>query len=275
MADEASLKCRVLVVEDEVDLSSSLAYALRANGYEANVAGSGHAAIEALGTFRPDLVLLDLMLPDMSGLEICRQVRSTPSANQPAVIILSARAQEIDRVVGFEIGADDYVAKPFSVRELMLRIDARLRSRSTGGNARAIQSPQDEEPAGRLFQLRNLRVDEAAHRVFVDDAEVHVSALEMRILVYLFHSPGHMRTRRELLTEVWGYHPDVESRTVDTHIKRLRDKLGGASDLLETVRGVGFRLADATSSDETAEERAGTAMSNKRRGPAQQPGKSL
>jgi two-component system phosphate regulon response regulator PhoB len=270
MPEEALAMWRVLVVEDEIDLSSSLAYALRANGYEAKVADTGHAAIAALESFRPDLVLLDLMLPDMSGLEICRKVRGAPSEEQPTVVILSARAQEIDRVVGFEIGADDYVAKPFSVRELMLRIDARLRSRQRISDARSGQVAQVEDAASRFFQLRNLRIDEFAHRVFVDDDEVHVSALEMRILVYLFQSPGHMRTRRELLTEVWGYHPDVESRTVDTHIKRLRDKLGAAADLLQTVRGVGFRLASAElAGDEPFEERPADLPSARRRTPAQ------
>jgi len=244
MQMEEMRKDRVLVVEDEVDLSSSLAYALRANGYDALVADRGTLAIEALATFRPDLVLLDLMLPDMSGLEICRKVRGTTDPGQPAVIILSGRAQEIDRVVGFEIGADDYVVKPFSVRELMLRIEARLRTRKAASEAGVTKAVAAVGQPGARFSLRNLSVDESSHRVFVDGAEVHVSALEMRVLVFLFHSPGRMRTRRELLTEVWGYHPDVASRTVDTHIKRLRDKLGSAADLLQTVRGVGFRLAD-------------------------------
>jgi two-component system phosphate regulon response regulator PhoB len=280
MAEEPLAMWRVLVVEDESDLSSSLAYALRANGYEAKIAGTGHAAIEALESFRPDLVLLDLMLPDMSGLEICRKLRGTPSEEQPIVVILSARAQEIDRVVGFEIGADDYVAKPFSVRELMLRIDARLRSRQRISEARSGQVARVDEATNRFFQLRNLRIDESAHRVFVDDDEVHVSALEMRILVYLFQSPGHMRTRRELLTEVWGYHPDVESRTVDTHIKRLRDKLGAGADLLQTVRGVGFRLANAEpaaepAGNETVEEGPAALLPARRRPPTQQSPKPL
>lgn len=235
---------RILVVEDEADLGSSLAYALRASGYDAQVADCGEVALRALGNFHPDLVLLDLMLPDMSGIEICRRLRNSPSPNQPAVIILSARAQEIDRVVGFEVGADDYVVKPFSVRELMLRIEARLRMRKAASATAQVQAAPSVDSGVRAFSLRNLRVDESAHRVFVDDKEVHVSALEMRVLVFLFHSPGQMRTRRELLTEVWGYHPEVESRTVDTHIKRLRDKLDTAADLLQTVRGVGFRLAE-------------------------------
>jgi two-component system, OmpR family, phosphate regulon response regulator PhoB len=255
MTVESTQKERVLVVEDEADLSSSLAYALRANGYDAQIADRGESAILALQTYGPDLVLLDLMLPDISGLEVCRHLRSSQrsGSQQPAVIILSARAQEIDRVVGFEIGADDYVAKPFSVRELMLRIEARLRSRkSTFASPPAIAAPKAEKSstASHVFMLRNLRVDESAHRIFVDDREIHVSALEMRLLLYMFRSPGRMRTRRELLTEVWGYHPEVESRTVDTHIKRLRDKLDSAADLLQTVRGVGFRLAEQASGNE-------------------------
>ena len=244
MGTKMSERERILVVEDEPDLSSSLAYALRANGYETHVADRGEIAMAALESFHPDLVLLDLMLPDMSGLEICRRLRSSTHAHQPAVVILSARTQEVDRVVAFEIGADDYVVKPFSVRELMLRIEARLKTHKAAiANASGYLADTAEKPVS-AFSLRNLKVDESAHRVFVDEKEIHVSALEMRMLVYLFHSPGRMRTRRELLTEVWGYHPDVTSRTIDTHIKRLRDKFDTAADLLQTVRGVGFRLAD-------------------------------
>jgi len=243
MGRTTASKPKVLIVEDESDLSSSLAYALRANGYDAMVADRGSVALQAIDSFQPDLILLDLMLPDMPGLEICRKVRGASSGPQPAVIILSARVQEIDRVVGFEVGADDYVTKPFSVRELMLRIEARLRTHMAVGQAGAEKTSAQEQNPVVSFTLRNLRVDEAAHRAFVDDKEIHLSALEMRVLVYLFKSPGHMRNRRELLTEVWGYHPEVASRTVDTHIKRLRDKLGTAADLLKTVRGVGFRLA--------------------------------
>jgi two-component system, OmpR family, phosphate regulon response regulator PhoB len=245
MMDQKDLdKERVLVVEDEADISSSLAYALRAGGYEVMVVDCGGAALQALESFLPDLVLLDLMLPDMSGVEICRRLRQSGRSDQPAVVILSARAQEVDRVVGFEIGADDYVAKPFSVRELLLRIEARLKARRAAAGTVLPRASESSEPRARVFALRNLRVDESAHRAFVDDKEIHVSALEMRLLLNLFRSPALMRTRRELLTEVWGYHPEVESRTMDTHIKRLRDKLETAADLLQTVRGVGFRLAD-------------------------------
>ncbi len=244
MVAEVLPKERVLVVEDEGDISNALAYSLRANGYEVHVADCGGLALDALDSFRPDLVLLDVMLPDMSGIEICRRLRKSPGPNQPAVIILSARAQEVDRVVGFEVGADDYVVKPFSLRELMLRVEARLRTRKAVIGTASAESAAGAAKSAETTSLRNLRVDESSHRAFVDGKEIHVSALEMRLLLYLLRSPGRMRTRRELLTEVWGYHPEVASRTVDTHIKRLRDKLDTASDLLQTVRGVGFRLAD-------------------------------
>jgi two-component system, OmpR family, phosphate regulon response regulator PhoB len=241
-------KDRVLVVEDEADLAHSLAYSLRASGYEAEVAERGEVALQSLETFVPDLILLDLMLPDISGLDICRTVRNGQRTDQPSIIILSARGEEIDRVVGLEVGADDYVVKPFSVRELMLRIEARLKTRRSALEMRTVKHAGGTDKAEQAFVLRNLRVDEVSHRIYVDDAEVHISALEMRVLVHLFQSPGRMLTRRALLTEVWGYHPDVASRTVDTHIKRLRDKLGAAADLLQTVRGVGFRLADPRAS---------------------------
>lgn len=237
-------KERVLVVDDEPDLSSSMAYALAANGYEAHAVDRGSLALAAMDTFHPDLILLDLMLPDISGLEVCRQVRKKTDVAQPAVIVVSARTQEIDRVVGLEVGADDYVVKPFSVRELMLRVEARLKTRRALLGATVRNSDTQTTDSAEQFVLRNLHVDGKAYRLYVDSEEVHLSPLEMKLLLFLFQAPGHMRTRRELLTEVWGYHPEVASRTVDTHIKRLRDKLGAATDLLQTVRGVGFRLAD-------------------------------
>ncbi len=230
----------MLVIEDEHDLGNTVAYALRASGYDATVADRGEVALQALHGSPPDLILLDLMLPDMSGLDICRAVRRRNDSPQPVIIMVTARAEEVDRVVGFEVGADDYVVKPFSVRELMLRIEARLKAR----RALLGRSTGETAQAGEELSLRNLRVDTTTHRVFVNASEVHLSTLEMKLLVELFRAPGRMQTRRQLLTKVWGYHPDVASRTVDTHMKRLRDKLGDAAPLLQTVRGVGFRLSE-------------------------------
>jgi len=233
---------RILVVEDETDLSTSLSYSLRATGYKVEAVERGELALEALTSFHPDLVLLDIMLPDMSGFEVCRRIRSTATGAQPAVVMLTARTQELDRVAGFEVGADDYVTKPFSIRELVLRIDARLKARSRIADA-ALVSKETAKPAeDERIAVGPLEIDRTEHRVFVSGEEVHVSALEMRLLLYLARPCGKMRTRRELLTEVWGYHPEVSSRTLDTHIKRIRDKFGEAGEVIQTVRGVGYRL---------------------------------
>ncbi len=241
MEPQTGRRARLLVVEDETDLCKSLEYALKASGYEVRVADRGDTAVRVLHELEPDLVLLDVMLPDMSGLEICQRIHTMPAASRPVVVILSARVEEADRVAGFEAGADDYVVKPFNVRELILRIEARLKTRES------LLEVDEEKRGGKpeLLTVGCLAVDEKAHRLFVDGKEVHVSALEMRLILHLVHAPGYMCTRRKLLTEVWGYHPEVSSRTVDTHVKRLRDKLGKAADMLQTVRGIGFRLAES------------------------------
>jgi two-component system phosphate regulon response regulator PhoB len=163
---------------------------------------------------------------------------------QPVVVMLTARGDEMDRVVGFEVGADDYMVKPFSVRELMLRMSARLKARGAEAQAATTAPKPASPPARRRLVAGALEVDPDGHHVYVGGEEVAVSALEMRILVYLFDARGIVRTRHDLLTQVWGYQPDVNSRTVDTHVKRLRQKLGAAGALIETVRGLGYRLTD-------------------------------
>jgi two-component system phosphate regulon response regulator PhoB len=233
---------RILVVEDEIDLSTSLAYSLRASGYDVEAADCGEAALSGVTRFHPELVLLDIMLPDMSGFEVCRRIRASHT-DQPAVVMLTAKTQELDRVAGFEVGADDYVTKPFSIRELVLRIEARLKARRPGRLEVTPEAKDKHDESSERVTLGPLVIDKAEHRVFVAGDEVHVSALEMRLLLYLMRTPGKMRTRKELLTEVWGYHPEVSSRTLDTHIKRIRDKFGEAGDVIQTVRGVGYRLA--------------------------------
>jgi two-component system phosphate regulon response regulator PhoB len=235
---------RVLVVEDEADLRNLLCYNLQAWGYEARGAETGEAGIKQVIEFAPELVLLDVMLPDVSGIEVCRRIRSLQDLSQPVVVMLTAKGEEMDRVVGFEVGADDYMVKPFSVRELMLRMSARLKTRA----AEAMPAPAKPRPATAPTRRRlvagSLEVDPDGHHVYVDGQEVPVSALEMKILVYLFEARGIVRTRQDMLTQVWGYQPEVNSRTVDTHVKRLRQKLGGAGALIETVRGLGYRLTE-------------------------------
>lgn len=223
----------ILVVEDEPDLARTLEYNLRREGHETRHAATGAAALElALGSESPtpDLVLLDLMLPDIPGTEICRKLRSEPRTQSVAIIMLTAKDQEIDRVVGFELGADDYVAKPYSTRELMLRVQAVLRRH--GG---ATSSPPEETSFGAL------RIDTDGYRVWVDGKETTLTALEFRLLVLLVERRGRVQTREGLLSDVWGIDADVTTRTVDTHVKRLRQKLGAAGAYIETLRGVGYR----------------------------------
>jgi two-component system phosphate regulon response regulator PhoB len=228
---------RLLVIEDEADIRQILGYNLRLEGHEVLLAERGASGLDLAREQRPDLVLLDLMLPDVSGLEICRTLKSDASLRTIPVIMLTARSEEIDRVVGFELGADDYVVKPFSVRELVLRIAAVLR-RAQAGVA----------PAENLGEIRfgRLRVDLGAHRTWVDGQEVALTPLEMRLLCTLYERRGRVQSRGTLLDDVWDASPENNTRTVDTHVKRLREKLGPAGVYVETVRGVGYRFADST-----------------------------
>jgi two-component system, OmpR family, phosphate regulon response regulator PhoB len=231
---------RVLIVEDESDISELLAYNLRQEGYDVATAETGSAALEEVARMNPDLVVLDLMLPDISGIEVCRRIRGRDAVPQPAVIMLTAKGEEIDRVVGFEVGADDYVVKPFSVRELLLRVRARLQEVAA---RRPTEGGTTEAPRPKRYAVGPLTIDGGSHRVSVEDREVAVSLLEMQLLMHLAQAQGTVCSRRDLLTHVWKYSPGVTSRTVDTHVKRLRDKLGPAGHLIRTIRGVGYRLS--------------------------------
>ena len=173
------------------------------------------------------------MLPGMPGTEVCKRVKADPATKGTQVVMLTAKGEAIDRVVGFELGADDYVVKPFSVRELLLRVQAILR-RSQG-----------EQEAAASFQFGKLRVDREAHRVWADEQELELTALEFKLLVTLYDRRNRVQTRSALLSDVWGIDADITTRTVDTHVKRLREKLGPAGDYIETVRGVGYRFTDS------------------------------
>ncbi len=229
------MEALVLIVEDEPDLVASLEYNLQREGYGTRAALTGGRALELVRQEpRPDLVLLDLMLPDMSGKEVCRRIRADAATRDVPVIMVTARAEEVDRIVGLELGADDYVTKPYSVRELMLRVQAVLR--------RAAGPPTVEEVPAPV-EFGRLRVDEDAHRVWVEDALVELTALEFRLLTMFLARRGRVQTRDVLLEEVWGVRGDSNTRTVDTHVKRLRRKLGAAGAYVETIRGVGYRFA--------------------------------
>jgi two-component system phosphate regulon response regulator PhoB len=232
---------RVLLVDDDPSLTSLQCYSLEAAGYQVQIASNGERALSMFTEQAPDLVLLDLVLPDISGFEVCRRIRASASVRQPAIIIVSAKTQETDRVEGFEVGADDFVAKPFSANELMLRIQARLHTRPQG-EAAAVVRPEPKQPTSERLVLGPLTIDRTSHRVFLSDKEIRLSVQEMRLLKYLASEPGKLHTRRNLLTSVWGYHPKATSRTLDTHIKRLRDKFGPLSTMLQTVHGLGYRL---------------------------------
>lgn len=227
----------ILVVEDEADLADALAFALEREGFRATVAPDGKSALAAIAqTPPPDLVLLDLMLPDMSGTEVCRTLRAHPTAKHIPVIMVTARTEEIDRVVGFEVGADDYVAKPYSARELVLRVRAVLRRREAKST-----TPTPGDVAGPVrFGL--LAVDKEAHKVWVSEREVPLTALEQRLIQTFLDRKGRVQSRETLLADVWGITADITTRTVDTHVKRLREKLGDAGAYIETVRGAGYRF---------------------------------
>jgi two-component system, OmpR family, phosphate regulon response regulator PhoB len=221
---------KVLVVEDEADLQEVLRFNLQQAGYEALVATTGADAIRAAQRHRPDLVLLDLMLPDILGSEVCRVLKQGEETRLIPIIMLTAKAEERSRVEGFEIGADDYVTKPFSVRELLFRVAAILR--------RTHPVVPDTGP----IVFGRLRIDPQAHRAWVDEQQVELSALEFRLLTNLYERRDRVQSRTRLLDDVWGVTADVTTRTVDTHVKRLREKLGEARDYIETVRGVGYRF---------------------------------
>jgi two-component system phosphate regulon response regulator PhoB len=234
----------ILIVDDEEDLLALVDLNLRREGFDTRKARSGREALEQVEAARPALVLLDLMLPDMTGTEVCRRIRSNPLVSSTPVIMLTARGEEIDRVVGFEVGADDYVVKSnLSVRELVLRVRAVLRRRAEA------EPPKPEEPAGELIVVDMLRIDESAHRVWVSDEEITLTATEFKLLVTLARRAGRVQTRGTLLEDVWDMPPDLNTRTVDTHVKRLREKLGPAERFVETVRGVGYRFNAVPTSD--------------------------
>ncbi len=230
----------VLIIEDEPDLVRTLEYNLQREGYQTRSALDGRTGLsKARALPHPDVLLLDLMLPDMTGRDVCRELKGDDDTRYIPIIMVTAKGEEIDRVVGFEMGADDYVVKPFSVRELMLRVRAVLRRAQEG----AATEPPGEVVFGRL------RVDGAAHRCWVDDEEIVPTALEFKLLTTLLERKGRVQSRDRLLADVWGIHADVTTRTVDTHVKRLRQKLGEAGSYIRTLRGVGYRFCDQPDED--------------------------
>ncbi len=229
---------QVLVVEDERDIAALVAYHLTREGYRVRTVGTGSDALEAMRNERPDLVLLDLMLPEVSGYEILEEMRRQPTMEDVPVVVLTARREESDRVRGLELGADDYLTKPFSPQELVLRIGAvlrRVRAAPVAGS-------------GRVLRGGPVTVDAAAMKVDVDGGPVDLTPTEYRLLVALIERKGRVLSRRQLLEMAWDIHVQIETRTVDMHIQRLRSKLGTGGEAIETVRGFGYRFRSGESS---------------------------
>ncbi|MGB5402136.1 MAG: response regulator, partial [Thermoanaerobaculia bacterium] len=217
---------RILIVEDEPAIAEVLEYNLAKEGYLVDVEYRGDTALEAIRQKSPDLVILDLMLPGLDGLELTRMLRRDARTDQIPLLMLTAKGEEVDRIVGLELGADDYITKPFSPREVVLRVKAVLR-RGKG-----------TEETAEILEVGDIRLDVAGHRLFLKEEEIPLTATEFRLLTILLERRNRVQTRESLLTDVWRYSEDVDSRTVDTHIRRLRRKLGSEADRIETVVGV-------------------------------------
>ena len=224
-------KDHILLVEDEPDLLQTLSFNFESEGYKVSKALNGEEAMKLLE--KNDsiaMVILDLMLPDTSGLDICRHIRKTDDLKDILVIMVTAKGEEVDRVVGFEVGADDYVVKPYSVRELLLRVGGMLKR----------SSKEKDEIDKEVIVFEDLKIDTNKHKVYISDKKLSLTSKEFKLLKHLLSKADKVQTRDNLLNKVWGYDQDVTTRTVDTHIKRLRSKIGKYGDKIETVRGEGY-----------------------------------
>jgi two-component system phosphate regulon response regulator PhoB len=223
---------KILVVEDEADVLDLLLINLRAAGFTVVTVEDGAQALAKARSESPSLIILDLMLPKMSGLEICKVLKSEAATRNIPVIMLTAKAEEVDKIVGLELGADDYVTKPFSPRELILRVN------------RSLRRGKSDAPAVERLSIGELVLDHARHEVTVKKEPVELTATEFKLLALLMDRRGRVQGRDRLLNDVWGYESVIDTRTVDTHVRRLREKLGPLAAYIETVRGVGYRIAE-------------------------------
>ena len=226
---------KILVVDDEVDVTELLSYNLKQRGFVSQSVNDPKQALEVAKTFKPDLIVLDIMMPEVSGLRVCRMIRQESTLKGIPIIFLSAKTEEGDRIEGFESGADDYVCKPFSPKELMLRVLVILKRAGDGDFDLTV------------LQVNGINLDVEHHSVRVHDKAVELTATEFRLLRLLMQECGKVQTRETLLKRVWNYENDIETRTVDTHMRRLREKLGEEGSGLETVRGVGYRMVESRS----------------------------
>lgn len=226
----------VLIIEDEKDLAELLAFNLGKEGYKAACAHDGKSGLEQACSNVPDLILLDLMLPGMLGTEVCKALRKDQRTAHIPIIMITAKGDEIDRVVGFEVGADDYIVKPFSMREVALRIKAVMR-----------RFDQDTSPTAivpEIFNLDEISIDKNRHTVKAAGLDIDLTSTEFKLLLHLAESRGFVQSREQLLQKVWGYSNSGDTRTVDTHVTRLRGKLGAPGDIIKTVRGFGYKIEE-------------------------------
>lgn len=224
---------KVLVIEDEKDLAELLAFNLEKEGYAAQCVHDGKQGLELAAAEPPDLILLDLMLPGLLGTEICKALRKDQRTARIPIIMITAKGDEIDRVVGFEVGADDYIVKPFSMREVMLRIKSVLR-----------RFEQPEPAPSALLSIGGIVIDKQRHLVTSAGLEIELTSTEFKLLLYLAEKKGRVHSREKLLQDVWSYNNAGDTRTVDTHVTRLRGKLGAPGDIIKTVRGFGYKIEE-------------------------------
>jgi two-component system phosphate regulon response regulator PhoB len=226
-------KKKILVVDDEPDVTELVAYNLKAKGFHVETLNDATASISKARNYHPDLIILDIMMPHLSGIQICRIFRNDSKLARIPIIFLTAKAEPQDRIEGLESGADDYLAKPFSPRELMLRVESILRR---------VSAPL--LPTAAKLQIGDISLDSESHRVTVGGQAIDLTATEFKLLHLLMERQGRVQTREHLLLNVWNYSTEIETRTVDTHVRRLREKLGTEAGWIETIRGVGYRIAD-------------------------------
>jgi two-component system phosphate regulon response regulator PhoB len=226
-------KKKILVVDDEPDVTELVAYHLRAKGFHVETLNDATSSINRARAYQPDLIILDIMMPHLSGIQICRILRADPKLAKAPIIFLTAKAEPQDRIEGLESGADDYLGKPFSPKELVLRVESILRR---------IAAPK--EPTAAKLKIGEILLDSDTHTVTVQGQPLDLTATEFKLLRLMMERQGRVQTREHLLLNVWNYSTEIETRTVDTHVRRLREKLGDEAGWVETIRGVGYRMAE-------------------------------
>jgi two-component system phosphate regulon response regulator PhoB len=226
-------KKKILVVDDEPDVTELVAYHLKAKGFHVECLNDSTASISKARSFHPDLIILDIMMPHLSGIQLCRILRADNKLSKVPIIFLTAKAEPHDRIEGLESGADDYLGKPFSPKELVLRVESILRRMAA-----------PKEPTSAKLQIGDIVLDSEVHRVTVRGSPLELTATEFKLLRLMMERQGRVQTREHLLLNVWNYSTEIETRTVDTHVRRLREKLGTEAGWIETIRGVGYRIAD-------------------------------